>query len=680
MTSPPPQGAVRHSLPYMAGLDGLRALAVAAVVFYHLEVSWLPGGFLGVDMFFVVSGFLITSLLLADVRRMGRFDVRDFWLRRARRLLPGLTVVVVAVVLYVAAVHPAELMGLRGEVLAAGTYVTNWALILTDTSYFEAFSRPPLLRHLWSLAVEEQFYLLWPVAFAAGWALMRRRMLSVVWLGALASAIAMALLYEPLTDPSRVYFGTDTRAVGLLVGVGLAYITTPRQLAEARSGTALARQELAGWCGMIALTALMLFGNEFSPAMYRGGFLVASIATMMAIAGAAGPTRLARVLGVPVLVWLGRRSYGIYLWHWPVLMLTRPELDTTLSGGRLVALQLGATLALAALSYRWVERPIIEHGFGGWLRGMPRPRRRPTQAVTLACGIGVAVLFVVAVVTAPVPTEPALAATSESTVARVEPPHLALADRLDPEVDEPISIAHVDGRLVTRVAAATDGALRVHIATPGVPPTLAGPTVLALPDRLDGGTPATTGPPTDAVSPGDGSPGEGPATVAAPDRHRPPADDLTVTAVGDSVMLGAAEALAASLGPTAQIDGLVSRSFGDGVSVLAALAEEGQLGDVVVVHLGTNGPIDDGLVDSLMDATADADRVLAVTVRVPRRWEAQVNDTLAAATERWPRLELVDWKTASDDRPKLFVSDGVHLTEGGRKVYAELVAEAVASG
>ncbi len=625
-----------RTLPLMAGIDGVRALAVIAVVLYHLEVSWLPAGFLGVDVFFVVSGLLITSLLVADIRSRGRFDVRRFWVRRARRLLPALVLLLVGVVTYTAVAMPDELRAMRGDVAAAFGYVTNWALIYDNASYFESMARPPLLRHLWSLAVEEQFYVLWPLVVAGGWALLRRRMLSLVWLGALGSVVLMAALYDPLTDPSRVYFGTDTRAVGLLIGAGLAFVTDPVRLVRPLAGRGRFLAEVAAWGGLAGLAAWMALGSEYEMAMYRGGFLVVSLASAALVVGAAAPTTAARLLSTPVLRWIGQRSYGIYLWHWPVLMVTRPQLDLSLTGWRLDVLRVAITVAIAAVSYRLVERPIIDRGLAGWMRGMLRPRPRPARALAGVGGLAVATAFVAALVLAP-PTIDAGAS------AIAGPPDAIAIDATTATV--PATPQPLVRRLPDDAADHRPGV----VAAPANLPLAAAGT-----QRVDlGGAAATMG--------------------AEPSRPVPAPPPATITAIGDSVMLGAAADLLTTLGDAATVDAVVSRSFGDGAAVIARMADDGTLGDIVVVHLGTNGPVDAELFDTLMAGTEPEQRVLAVTVRVPRRWEEQVNATLLDARQRWPRLEIVDWHGLSDDQPGLFVGDGVHLTIEGRRVYADLV-------
>ena len=228
-------------MPYLPGLDGLRALAVVAVLLYHAGLPWIPGGFLGVEVFFVLSGYLITALLLTEWRRLGRVDLKAFWWRRARRLLPALYLVLIATLAYAVVFLPGEVAGLRGDVLAALGYVTNWYLVFGHESYFEAVGRPSLLKHLWSLAVEEQFYLFWPLVFWLGvsfgatrWR--TRRLLFVALAGAAAAALLMANLYRPEVDPSRLYFGTDTRVTGLLVGAALAFVWTPWRAAPGGAG------------------------------------------------------------------------------------------------------------------------------------------------------------------------------------------------------------------------------------------------------------------------------------------------------------------------------------------------------------------------------------------------------------------------------------------------------------
>src|SRR5215212_7555337 len=401
-------------LPYLPGLDGLRALAVIAVLLYHDGLPWIPGGFLGVEVFFVLSGYLITSLLLAEWRAEGSVDLKVFWLRRARRLLPALYLLVVVTLSCAVLFLPEEVAGLRSDALAAFGYATNWYLIFGHESYFEAVGRPSLLKHLWSLAVEEQFYLVWPVLFwvsisfgATRW---RHRRVFVGALGGAAlSVLLLAVLYVPGADPSRLYYGTDTRAAGLLIGAALALVWTPgatrrsyptgRLLQETsllgradHNGLRRTFRRRWGWLvptsldalGFFALGALVFFClslGEYAPFLYRGGLALVSLSTAAVIMAVAYPhTRLGGtgLLGWVPLRWIGERSYGIYLWHWPVFMVTRPQLDVSFDGLPLLALRLGVTVLLADLSYRYVETPIRRGVLGrAWkrLRETEGPRR-----------------------------------------------------------------------------------------------------------------------------------------------------------------------------------------------------------------------------------------------------------------------------------------------------------------
>jgi peptidoglycan/LPS O-acetylase OafA/YrhL len=362
-------------LPYLPGVDALRAIAVLAVFLYHAGVGWMPGGFLGVDVFFVISGYLITSLLLSERRRSGRVRLGEFWVRRARRLLPAVGVLIAVTMIVAAIVEPDRMTELRGDAISSLAYVANWHFAVEQQSYFDQFQRPSLFRHLWSLSVEEQFYLLWPLAFAAGMALLgRRRLLAGVLAGASASLALTWILFDP-ADASRVYYGTDTHAAGLLIGVALALVWSPWQLRRARPGR---------WCGpvldVVGVAALgyvalgFLHVHDYDLALFHGGYLWLALASAAIVAVMAHPAaRLGGLLAQPPLVWLGLRSYSFYLWHWPVLALTRPGLDVSLPRGLLVPLQLLAVLALADLSYRFVELPFrgkrrIFSLPDGWLR------------------------------------------------------------------------------------------------------------------------------------------------------------------------------------------------------------------------------------------------------------------------------------------------------------------------
>jgi peptidoglycan/LPS O-acetylase OafA/YrhL len=371
---------VGRSQRYMPGLDGLRAIAVLAVIAYHLNPAWAPGGLLGVGVFFTLSGYLITDLLLGQRETTGRLQLGDFWLRRARRLLPALFLMLAVVVAWVTLLDRSVLPGLRGDVLAAVCYVSNWWNIVREASYFARFGPPPQLDHLWSLAVEEQFYLIWPWLLWLGLRYVpgRYTMAGLTLAGAALSAVAMALIYQPGVDPTRVYEGTDTRAFGLLIGAALAMVWPSRELRADRinhRGRLLI--DGAGVVGMVVIGLLIWRTSEYSPFLYKGGIVLLSVATVLVLTALVHPgSRLGVAVGWKPLRWLGVRSYGIYLWHYPIIVLTAPgpQQGASLS---LEVLQVVATIVVAALSWQFFEEPIRRGAIGRiWAQGRSRLARR----------------------------------------------------------------------------------------------------------------------------------------------------------------------------------------------------------------------------------------------------------------------------------------------------------------
>ena len=362
---------VKRNQRYMPGLDGLRAIAVIAVILFHLGFDWAPGGMLGVGVFFTLSGYLITDILLAQLNARGRIKLGAFWLARARRLLPALFVMLAIVVAWVTIFGPAQPDQFRKGVVSAIFYVNNWQQIFADVSYFARFEAEGPLDHLWSLSVEEQFYILWPFLLLAGVKLVhetplpsgvRPRLALLTVAGAIASSLLMAILYEPSFDPSRLYFGTDTRAGGLLLGAALAMVWPSRKLSRRITPQARNTLDALGALGLLVIALMIWRNGELSPFLYRGGFVLLSLATVLALMPLTHPAcRLGAVLGAPPLRWVGVRSYGIYLWQTPVIVLTTPqgvqhEDDLVRS-----LLQVAAILAIAALSWRFIEEP-IRHG------------------------------------------------------------------------------------------------------------------------------------------------------------------------------------------------------------------------------------------------------------------------------------------------------------------------------
>ncbi len=613
------RGRAKGEMGYLPGLDGVRALAVLGVLLYHADLTWISGGFLGVDVFFVLSGFLITSLLLEEYERSGRIRFGRFYLGRARRLLPALVLMLVIVAAVVALFFRDAAASLRADLIASLLYVNNWWYVLNDASYFEFIGRPPLLKHLWSLAVEEQFYLLWPLlAFVAMRAGGRRGVRLLAILLGLASTAWMIYLsvtngFPEYADPSRAYFGTDAHAMGLLVGAALATAWRPGRLRADVSTVARVLITATGIVALLTVVWFFVFVGEFTPWLYqRGGFLLLALVVALLIAMATHPASpLGGWMGTQPWRYLGQRSYGLYLWHWPIFMLTRPGLDVPLDGIPLLVLRLGLTIGIAELSYRFVEMPIrrgsIDRWIHRWRMSAGDVRRRLTaqgSAIIAAC-LAIVVTIGISLATAPA------ANTQEA---------------LPADVAEAIGIA--------------DG----------------GPTEVSLEDPEPGTAADVTG--TDATD----TPAQQDTTPA----------NGRVSAIGDSVMLGARETLKTVI-PGTRVDAAVSRFPGAFVGKLKRYVNRDKLAPIVVLHAGTNGVMPEDMLREMLDVLSKTPRVIVLTTNMPRTWRAPNNKVIRTVVPDYPNVVLVDWYAMSKDHPEYFTSDGIHLTPRGARAYAKAI-------
>jgi peptidoglycan/LPS O-acetylase OafA/YrhL len=653
-----------------------------AVLLYHANLTWIPGGFLGVEVFFVISGYLITALLLTEWRQKGTINLKDFWLRRARRLLPALYVLLVVTLTFAVVFLPGEVAGLRADVIAALGYVTNWFLIFGQESYFESVGRPSVLQHLWSLAVEEQFYLIWPIVLAVGLGLgatrlRRRRVLMVALVGAAASAVAMALMYTPGVDPSRVYFGTDTRATGLLCGAALAFLWSPAEKyrpAEAR------HQRLRlpdrgrfrrrwGWTAPLLLDVLSIAAlggliwfflhlGEFEPLLYRGGFALVGLTTVAAIMAVVHPYAYvgSHLLGSAPMRWLGVRSYGIYLWHWPVFMVTRPELDVPFGGLPLLALRMTITILLADLSYRFVETPIRRGALGrAWktlrdARGPERWRLRLQWAGAVLPILASLALLGVAVAHAKPPEKPEYLAKMKAVHTAQHPEQKSSAADSPPNDELSSQVQESKGNAAPDTNKADDKGT-------------------ASRETADHNT-------QDENSRVGSSEKKRANASSASKKEKSGASAYngSVSAIGDSVMLGAVPRLQKDINGLGVVDAEVGLQVYDAIGILQSRRATGQLGSLVIVHLGNNGTFTKQEFDRIMRVLSGVDKVVFVNVKVPRSWEDTNNEVIYEGVERYPNAVMVDWYSASANHPEYFYRDGYHLRPKAQKVYAGLLS------
>ena len=398
--------AAKRSIQYIPAIDGLRALAVIAVMFYHLGFSWIPGGFLGVDLFFVISGYVITRMLLDSIAQSGGLDLRGFYLARLRRLLPALLFMLTTTIIAVGIWAPDTIKRLLVDTPFALTGTINWWLVANEQDYFESIGRPPLLQHTWSLAVEAQFYLVWPLILYFILKKFGKKHIPVAALFiAAASGIALLLVSFSIdaanaSKVSHVYFGTDTHSIGLFLGAALAVSWIPQNFRVELSRKGQNFIDGIGVFGFIGILATFLLIDASNPAMYKIAFPLAGIFGAAIIASIVHPaSRFAPVLQNKVLLWIGERSYAIYLWHWVIFQVTRPTVDLAGQAWALYSLRILIVFALADISLRYVELPIRRGVIQYWIKGRKyRTKKERNRQTSLLSTTTVIVVIIAAVI------------------------------------------------------------------------------------------------------------------------------------------------------------------------------------------------------------------------------------------------------------------------------------------
>ncbi|WP_231348409.1 acyltransferase family protein, partial [Bacillus mycoides] len=536
-----------------------------------------------------------------------RIDLKKFWLSRARRLLPGMLIMLIVTLAWITIFHSSLLVKMRGDSLAALLYFSNWWYIYHKLSYFDSFSQLSPLNHFWSLAVEEQFYVVWPFVISLGFYYIKKqsRMILFICLGAIASALAMAILYEPGTDPSRIYYGTDTRAFSLLIGAALALIWPSSRLASKIIPQARLILDIIGGVALIIILTMFWKTNQYEPFLYRGGMVLLSIATALLVANLAHPaSRIAQFLRFRPLRWMGVRSYGIYLWHYPIITLTTPKVNTGEFSFTRAILQFLLIIIVAQISWKFIENPIRK----GALKNI-RIKNLKIRNLTLSCKL----VLICAVFISSIATFGLTTASKEKENTQKD-----------------------------KVEAVQEEQAKHPVAVWEKP---------------------ADEPPQNKEEQKEENPAQ-------------PKDPLTVTAVGDSIMIDITPYLKNTF-PNIRIDAKIGRQMSQAILAVEQLKNEGNLGSNVIIGLGTNGAFTKEQLASLIEVIGNERKIILINTRVPRPWESLVNEKLKEAASSYKNVVLVDWYSASAGNKAYFEPDGVHLTKIGAEAYAALVAKEV---
>jgi peptidoglycan/LPS O-acetylase OafA/YrhL len=648
-------------VPYLPGLDGMRAIAVVAVMLYHANHDWLSGGFLGVEVFFVISGYLITLLLVGEHERNGRIRLGQFWLRRIRRLLPAVLTMMAAVAVYMALFNRDPQGRTRGDFLGGLFYVSNWYQIFVGQGYTSNEAFVPF-RHLWSLGVEEQFYLIWPLVMLGILALGRHRLPRVgLWLFGISAWIAfmVGLLFANgdvattcspdamngywklfgrcISTNETLYLGSFSRAGGLMMGAAFAMVWRPMALMRGAARNKSRQLDLLALAGLIALGYLMWkltlsgdgrsTGIRFNPWLFRGGFFLTGIATLMVIAAVTHQrAMMGRLLGNPAFNWIGTRSYGLYVYHWPIYQIVRGHAGVGMTMSEWV-FAIALTVPIAEASYRYIEMPIRQGRFGEWLRGDRRPRTltayKRRQRVA-GFGIASAALVGFASVSIAMADNRCVGQIEcDSAAGRAVDSTVPVADQVDPAPTTATTIQQ----------SADDPAASIAVQTT-IPPSTIPPTTVLI--------------------------------------------DKPYFAVGESVMLGAKPVLDAR-GITTVAE--VSKGPDWELEQLRLAKTKYRITNGVVVQLGTNGTVTPAQYDAVLAELASVPRVVVMTVKAPKPWIAANNEIIRALPATHPNVVVLDWEARAaevQDHLSNNVDGGVHLSDDtAKQFFRDIILEAL---
>lgn len=598
---------------YIAGLDGLRALAVLAVVIYHVSPAILAGGYLGVDVFFVISGFLITTLILREKRKTGGFDLRGFWVRRARRLFPAFVVLILTVVPLAWAINRDLLVGIGRQVLGALTFSTNWLEIAHGTSYFDQTS-PLLFKNFWSLAIEEQFYLFWPLVMLALLTVLAKlwQRLAIAAILAGGSALLMAVLYDP-ANVTFVYYGTHTHMFGIALGIVLAFIWADPREPFLGSATWRAMNQPVGAGALAVIAVAMIVLPDDAEGAYRGVIALVSSLTVVVIAAMLAPgSLLARLADNRVFRWVGSRSYGLYLWHWPILVMVTalvPAAIGTAAYWIRAAIAVALTALICEVSYRFVETPVRKFGFRRVFDAL-KTEVSASRAGKIAAGV---VGLLLALTLLAITFAPAKSSTTlQIEAGEAEPVHAEASSSAAPSASAaPAS---------TEQGAATRAQRE------------------KLPTKFDTSVPAT--------------------------------DDIT--AIGDS-MIAASKGGFVHAMPGIRFVAKSNMQWKDAARMVRQGLAANQIGRGVIITYGTNAGVPDTeKVREVMDLLGPDRMIVLVNLYSPSTFVSASNKELAKVAKEYANVTLLDWNAYVSGKPALLQVDQTHPSMKGALEFGQL--------
>lgn len=616
---------------YISGFDGVRTLAVIGVILYHLFPYRMTGGFLGVPIFFVVSGYLITDLLIQEYEQNQQIDIKAFYVRRMKRLYPALMTMVLTTSAFVTLFARESIDKLRGVIVSNIFYVYNWFQVSNHESYFDKFGNQSPFTHLWSLSIEGQFYLIWPLVILIMLKLIRSRQTNfdILLVAAFVSALLMIILFKPGQDPSRIYYGTDTRMFSIVLGAALAFLWPSTKLkANLQQGPRLFLDG-TGLVSLLLIVWMFFKMDGESDLVYLGGMFFFSILSALLVATIVHPgADMNRLMTNKVFTWLGKRSYGIYLYQYPIMIFYEQKIANVANHPWLHAvIEIALILLVSDLSYRFLERPMQHFDYKQTFTVLKEVFTKGSAAGPKRVWLGLATVVVLI-----------------AGWGALDKPRASVSQR--------------DSQDLQKVISQNNKQAKKQNAEPQKKKTVAKKPTDKKPVKSTEKTTETA---------------EGELTKSQVAQ----AKKMPVTAIGDSV-LADASATMQGIFPQMYVDAKVGRQVRDALPILTSLAQNGKMSDTVLLSLGTNGPFTPDDLKQIMQVLGPQRKVYWVNTEVPtQRWQDQVNQDLAKAEKKYHNLTVIDWHSYSQKHPEWFYSDNVHPNPDGLPYYGNFVAKSM---